>query len=328
MRSDIIAYIILTITMIIWGTTDPLGKWMVRVTIGPTIPPIMIAFLRYIFATILFVVILQIQEKSLHFEFVKKHIGLLILMGLLSVSIYQIGYFYGLDYTAASDASLIISFAPIWVLLLTLIVFKEPLTRNKLVGAIISTIGVIIIIGFSPNIHEPNRLLGDGLILFSTLSYASYGVVLQYLLKDYENLNIPKPKSLTIITWVSIFGLLTMLPAMIILSPSYLTNFNLYLQIPERIWLGTVYLVIFATVLANAMLVKGISMIKASRTAVFANLIPIVAIILSALFLAEKIDPLVDFLSFFLIVLGIFLVNRKKEELNETMLEKNEILLS
>ena len=162
MRTDFIAYLILTVTMVIWGTTDPLGKWMVRVTIGPTIPPIMIALLRYIIATVIFIIILQAQEKSLHFEFAKKHLGILILMGLLSVSIYQIGYFYGLDYTAASDASLIISFAPIWVLLLTLIVFKEPLTTNKMAGVIISTIGVIVIIGFSPNIHEPNRLLGDG----------------------------------------------------------------------------------------------------------------------------------------------------------------------
>ena len=245
-------------------------------------------------------------------------------MGLLSVSIYQIGYFYGLDYTAASDASLIISFAPIWVLLLTLIVFKEPLTTNKMAGVIISTIGVFVKNGFSTKIHEPNRLLGDGLILFSTLSYASYGVVLQYLMKDYENLSIPQPTPLTIITWVSIFGLLSMLPPMIILSPSYLKNFNLYLQIPERIWLGIIYLVLFATVLANVMLVKGISLIKASRTAIFANLIPIVAIILSAIFLAEKIDPVVDFLSFFLIVFGIILVNRKQKQINGKVLTNTE----
>ena len=143
-------------------------------------------------------------------------------------------------------------------------------------------------------------------------------------MKDYENLSIPQPTPLTIITWVSIFGLLSMLPPMIILSPSYLKNFNLYLQIPERIWLGIIYLVLFATVLANVMLVKGISLIKASRTAIFANLIAIVAIILSAIFLAEKIDPVVDFLSFFLIVFGIILVNRKQKQINGKVLTNTE----
>lgn len=325
MKNDIIAYLILTATMVIWGTTDPLGKWMVRASIGPTIPPLMIALIRYFFATILFLIILQLQEHSVHFDFVKKHFRILILMGLLSVSVYQIFYFYGLDYTAASDASLIISFAPLYVLLLTVIVFKEPLTTNKLAGVLIGTIGVIIIIGFSPNIHEPNRLLGDGLVILSMISYASYGVVVQYLMKDYEIENLPKPSPITITTWVAVFGLATTIPAMFILSPSYLTNPNLYLVIPDRIWFGIIYLVVFATILANIMLVKGVSLIKASRTAIFANLIPITAIFLSAIFLHEKIDPIVDFLSFFLIVVGILLVNRNKEQTVDELSSTSEI---
>lgn len=324
MKTDIIAYIILSATMVIWGTTDPLGKWMVRASIGPTIPPLMIALMRYLLATIIFLIFLKFHEHTLHFDFAKKHFGILILMGLLTVSLYQISYLYGLDYTAASDASLILSFAPIYVLLLTVIVFKEPLTSNKLLGVLLGTIGVIIIISFSPNVHEPNRLLGDGLIIISMISYASYGVVVQYLMKGYEKENLPKPSTITITTWVSVFGLVTTIPAMIVLSPSYLTNFNLYLVIPVRIWLGIIYLVLFATILANVMLVKGVSLIKASRTAIFANLIPITAIFLSALFLHEKISPIVDFLSFFLIVIGILLVNRNKEQMVDELLSTNE----
>lgn len=311
LKLDFTAYIILSLTMVIWGITDPLGKWMVRITIGPTIPPLMIALLRDFFGTVGFILILYYRERSIHFSFVKKHFKILLLMGILSVTIYQLGYFYGLDNTAASDAALILGFAPIWVLLLTFFTFHEPVTSKKLIGTIMSLIGVLIIIGFSPNVNEPNRLLGDGLIILSMISYASYGVIIQYLLKDYEGEREKlKPSTLTIITWVTIFGFICLLPFTIILTPSYITNINLYFEIPERIWFGIIYLVVFATILANLMFVKGVSLIKASRTAIFANLIPLIAIITSALFLNEKIDPIVNTLSFFLVLGGVFLVNR------------------
>ena len=327
MKSDTIAYLVLTITMLIWGVTDPVGKWMVRVSIGPSIPPVMIGFVRYFFATIGFILILRYREKSLHLPFLHKYFGLLLLMGLLSVTIYQIAYLYGLDYTAASDASLIIAAAPIWVLLLTFFIFNEPLTTKKVFGVVISFIVVLLIIGFSPNVHEPNRLLGDVLIILSMVAYASYGVVLQYMLRSIDRDHLPKPSTLTIITWVSVLGFISTIPFLMILTPNYVTNINIYLQIPERIWLGIIFLVVFATLLANLMFVQGISIIKASRTAIFANLIPLVAIITSVLFLGERFNVIVDTLSFFFIIFGVFLVNNgeKLDTENVTTFEKKSL---
>ena len=308
MKSDYFAYSILVCTMVIWGITDPLGKWMVRNTIGPTIPPVMIGFIRYFFGALAFFAILKYKENSIHLDFVKKNLTILVIMGLLSVTIYQIAYLYGLDYTAASDASLIMAVAPAWVLLLTFVFFKESLTLKKGLGVIISFLGAIIIIEYSPNTTEPNRVFGDCLILLSILAYASYGVVLQYMLKSFEQQQ-QKPSTLTIITWVSFFGFIGTAPFLIVLSPNYILDPILYLQIPMRIWEGIIFLVVFATVIANLFIVEGITLIKASRTAIFANLIPLIAIITSALFLGERFDPVVDSLSFIFIVGGVYFVN-------------------
>lgn len=309
-NSDFSAYMLIIATMIIWGTTEVVGKWIVRDTAGPTIPPMMIALLRFFIAVCCFFVLLKMREKSFHLAFVKKHFFLLVFMGLLSVTIYQLGYLYGLSYTAASDASLIVGTAPILVLLLSAIVFKESITWKKFFGTLLGFLGILLIIGFSPNVHEPDRLLGDGLILITVISYGSYSIALQYLMNQYKSNDPNKPSSLNTLTWVSFFGFITTLPIAFILSPDYLTNLTLYLVIPERIWIGTLYLAIIATVLAYVMFAEGIFRLTASRVAIFGNLIPLVGIILAAIFLQEKIDPIAHIFSLILISAGVILVNR------------------
>ena len=146
-------------------------------------------------------------------------------------------------------------------------------------------------------------------------AYASYGVVLQYLLKSFEQQQQQqKPSTLTIITWVSFFGFIGTTPFLIVLSPNYILDPILYLQIPMRIWEGFVFLVVFAAVIANLFIVEGITLIKASRTAIFANLIPLIAIITSALFLREKFEPVVDILLFIFIVGGDHIVTVKAQK--------------
>ena len=65
-NQDIIAYILLILTMIIWGGTWPLGRWLVAKDVGgETIPPLMIATIRYFLAIICFFLILKYKERNL-----------------------------------------------------------------------------------------------------------------------------------------------------------------------------------------------------------------------------------------------------------------------
>ena len=84
------AYVLMILTAIIWGGTWPLGRWLVSEEVGgATIPPFMIAFIRYILAVISFFVILKIRERTINWNFAKKNWKPLLLMGVLSVTIYQ-----------------------------------------------------------------------------------------------------------------------------------------------------------------------------------------------------------------------------------------------
>ena len=95
-RQEIIAYLLLILTMVIWGGTWPLGRWLVSVEVGgATIPPFMIAVIRYFLAIVCFLLILKFKEGIMNWQFAKENWKILTVMGLLSVTIYQTGYLLG-----------------------------------------------------------------------------------------------------------------------------------------------------------------------------------------------------------------------------------------
>ena len=318
------AYGLLMFTMIIWGSTWPLGRYITSAQYGKVIPNIIIAVLRYYIVVPLFLVILKIRERSFRFSFVKKHYKELLVMGIFSVTFYQIGYLYGESFTSSSDAALIVSTSPIWALLITIFFFKYRINKEKILGTIIAFIGVLIIVGFSPNVDVENRLLGNALILFAAISYATYTVLLKQLMIKYDNDDPNKPSSLAMITWISAFGTITTIPVAFMFSSDYMLNFNLYFSIPERIWFGILYLAFFSTILAYLAYVEGVNRLDANRSIIFVNFIPLIGILLSGIFLHEKIDIIVHTLSLILIATGVTLVNLKKTPRNSKIVMASE----
>jgi drug/metabolite transporter (DMT)-like permease len=306
-RSPLKAYFLLVIATIIWGGSWPLGRWLVSEDIGgETIPPLIIAVVRYFIVIWCFLVLLKWREGSLNFSLVKSNWKPIVLMGFTSVTIYQIGYLIGEYYTAASDASLIVASNPIWVFILAGIFLKEGLGIKKIMGGILAFLGVMLVVGFSPNIDVPNRILGDLYILMAALGYSVYTVVYRNYMNNFSSLE--KPSSLFVISWVSFFGFLLTTPIALVLSPKYL-NPLLYFQIPERIWYGVAYLAFLSTIGAYWFYLEGIKRLNASRAAIFINLVPVFGVTFSVIFLGELINPLIHFSAFLLISAGVVFVN-------------------
>jgi len=224
-KQEIIAYILLILTMVIWGGTWPLGRWLVSEEVGgATIPPFMIAAIRYFLAIICFFLILKFKEGTLNWRFAKENWRILAIMGSLSVTIYQAGYLFGEIFTAASDASIMVATNAIWVVILSSIFLKTELfTWKKAAGTLLAFLAVILVVGFSPNLDVLNRILGDILILAAALAYATYTVITRYFLnKTKSKIESHQPSSIWIMTWVSFFGFLTTTPIALIISPEYL----------------------------------------------------------------------------------------------------------
>ncbi|MHA2247597.1 MAG: DMT family transporter [Candidatus Hodarchaeales archaeon] len=312
-RYELGAYLFLLATALIWAGTWPLGRWLVSEEVGgETIPPMMIASIRYILAVPCFFFILKIREKNLNISFLRNHWKIFLFMGLTSVTIYQAGYLFGEISTSASDAVVIVSSHPTLVLIFASLILRiEKLNRMRIFGTLLSFSGILLIFLFSPNDDVSNRILGDILIFLGAIFYAMYIVTSRFFLNKCE-IGSYQPSSLYIITWVSFFGLLTTIPVALILNPEYIYNPTLYFLIPERVWFGVAYLAFMSTILGYWFYLEGVKRLSASRAAIFQNLVPIFGVILSIVLLGEIFDPLIHVSSILLIIGGITLVNRGK----------------
>jgi len=318
-KQEIIAYVLLILTTIIWGGTWPLGRWLVSEEVGgATIPPFMIAVIRYFLAVICFFLILRFKEGTLNWQFAKKNWKILALMGLLSVTIYQAGYLIGELLTSASDASIMVATNAVWVIIISSAFLKtERFAWRKMVGSLLAFTAVVIVVGFSPNVNVANRILGDIMILLAAFAYATYTVISRFFLnKTREDTELYQPSSIWIMTWVSLFGFLITTPIALIISPEFIIPAT-YLTIPPRVWIGISYLAFISTIGAYTFYLEGVKRLNASRAAIFQALVPLFGVLFSAVFLQENFDVFVYPFALLLVVLGIILVNRSSSRVEK-----------
>lgn len=300
-------YAKLIVTMILWGIAWPVGRLLAGGSTPATqLPPVSIAAIRYAIVVPVFLLILWLREHSVRIY--REWIGTFVVLGILNTTLYQLFFLFGVKYAAASDDSLVIGVGPVLVAVLASFIIKEPLTRLKIAGLLSGLAGIGIIASLSPNLNVSNRLLGIGLVFGGATVYAFYTVLLRRFIKakPAETISEHKPSSLAIITWISIFGWLFLLPLSILEMPwNYVWDIGA--------WVGILYLALLSTVIGYFFYVEGVSKIGAGRTAIFGNLIPVFGVVSSFLLLGENIS-IWHGVSFLLIFLGVLLVNKTPRE--------------
>lgn len=138
------ARIYIIASMVIFGT---IGVFVRNINL----PSGEIALYRAVLAVILIGIYLLSKPSvlaSLDRAALKKELPLLILSGI-AVGINWILLFEAYKYTTVSVATLSYYFAPVLVTVLAPILFKERLTRRQILCFIMSTIGLILIIGIT-----------------------------------------------------------------------------------------------------------------------------------------------------------------------------------
>jgi drug/metabolite transporter (DMT)-like permease len=287
----------LVLTMVLWGIAWPVGRLLVA-----GLPPISIAVIRYAIVVPVFLVLLWLREHS--FNLPRHWIPTFIFLGVLNTALYQAFFLFGVRYAAASDDSLVIGVGPVLIAIMASLVISEPLTRLKIAGLLSGLAGVGIIALLSPNLNVPDRILGISLVLGGALSYAMYTVFLRKFINQHPTTTErTRPSSLALITWISLFGWIFLIPLSLLEQP-----WTYAWDIPS--WIGILYLALLSTVIGYLFYVEGVQQIGASRSAIFGNLVPVFGVLSSALILNEKVN-IWHAASFALIFLGVLLVNRQ-----------------
>lgn len=205
---------------------------------------------------------------------------------------------FGLRYISAAAAGVIIGASPAITAFLSSVLIRDVPFRVVATGCTISFAGVVLVSGAGgENAVEENPWLGGTLVVLGLISWALYTIGGRRTMERFSPLTV---------NWT------TLLISILLQIPLLWTDQKVMTvglgSVPMAGWLALGYLIIFATALGQQAWLYGVNGVGPSRAGVFVNLIPVSALILSALVLSERIG-LKELAGIVLILAGVWLVN-------------------
>ena len=110
----------LFLVAVIWGFGWPAGR-----VVANDILPFTASWLRYVIATVSFLIFLRLTGQWMFPN--RAEWGRIFLIGFFSTVVYQAFFMYGMQFTAAGDASLMITFNPLFTTILAVIFLGEKM---------------------------------------------------------------------------------------------------------------------------------------------------------------------------------------------------------
>ena len=294
MNKNNLAYGLLVLTTIFWSGNFIVGK----AASFYQIPPFSLNFYRWFFAGL---IILPFTYKEIinKKKYVMENIGLFIILGITSITIFNSIVYYSLYYSQVITGVLMISTIPVWIILISFFLKIEKTNSYQIIGVALSLLGVISIITKIDLelIKNLNFNKGDISMVIAMLAWAIFSSLLKK--KKYEISQI------SLLQVVIIFGLMFLLP--IYLIELYLGN---TIKLNKPFYLTLTYVVFFPGILSFLFWIKGISIIGANRSGIFLHLMPIIGTILAMMIFKEQF-MYYHLIGAIFIIAGISLSNKK-----------------
>lgn len=237
----------------------------------------------------------------------KKHIPLFVLGGLFQPFLYFIFETYTYQaFDSPTIAEALLSLQPLLAPLFAFVILREQITRNNIIGILLSTIGVMLLL----LVGTDNFALGSpwGILLaFITVSMSvSYSIVLRRIPTHYS--------PLTIVFYVQLFSLCLFYPLWGFTELNQLLHQTTQLLHITTPLLAVLYLAIFASVTAFILFCYTVRQIGVTRANLFNNVRPIFTALLMW-WIFDEILPVGKLIGIFIIIAGLFIscIQRTKQ---------------
>lgn len=285
MKRKKIPHLLAIILMVMWSLSYLSIKVIVQ-----EISPALSAFYRFAVAAVILFTVLKLKfpkEKILREDKFKLALG-----GLFGIAIYFIFENYSVAYTSASNVAILIASIPVFTLFSQRIIYKEKMTYGKFFGAILSLVGIIIIVASKESVNLFSKgNIGDLMALGAVFSWMIYNTVCSNFKGNY--------RSITISTYQIIWGSL-------FLSPSLFFN---TVQMPSmKVVLNIVFLSIFCSCIGYVIYVYCLKELGTTVITTYINLQPIMSLIAAAIILNEVIT-IWQVMGCTIIIVGVTLVS-------------------
>jgi drug/metabolite transporter (DMT)-like permease len=209
----------------------------------------------------------------------RRHIPRILLVSFASVVGYHLSLNYAETIVSSGLAGLLISFGPIFIVLLSGIFLKEKIGMKLMLALALAVAGAFIL-----SINADLTFLqitGPFAVILAAFMYSVFSVGSKPLVQSYG--------ALPVAIWVAVIGTVFTLPLM---SWSFFAQIG---ALSPLGWVSVLYLAILSTVVANMILYTLISNRAVSRLSVQLYLVPLVSLIGGILLLSESFSALTVF---------------------------------
>lgn len=251
----------------VWGTSFTVSKLALRF-----VPPLSLAWIRFVLASVILFVWLIIRHESLRLS--RDAFGTMVLGGILGYTLNHIFENVGLALSTASEISLMMGAFPVLSLLVEGLVYRRRFSRTATIGILLSVIGVLLII--DPRSLggglDGKRLLGDGLIILSGVCWAFYSILVKKLSHDCSAGKTAM--------FQMFFGSIVLLPLVGVFErPAF--------PVPASAVWAIIYLAVFCSVVGYSLYNYGVARMQSTQAVNILNLIPVFGVLTSWVLLHE-----------------------------------------
>lgn len=294
--------IFILIAGILWGT---IGIF-VRSLNELGLEAMQLVFIRaLITAVVLLVGVLIYDRKLLKIKF--RDLWCFMGTAILSILFFYYFYFVTIEKASLAVAAVLLYTAPIFVMLMSLVLFKEKLTGKKIAACAMAFAGCSLVAGIfdgGGNALSPTALLTG---LLSGFGYALYSIFSRFALnKGYS--------SVTITVYTFLIACLCMLP-----FADYEVIGAAIASKPGTAVLGSVGLSLFVTVIPYLLYTAGLTTVNSSKASIMASVEPVMACVVSVAVFRESMS-LFGAVGIVLVIAAIIVLNlqtaKRKSDIN------------
>ena len=235
-----------------------------------------------------------------------KDIPFFVLIGVGSVFAMSTLYMTAIERTTAAVAAVLLYTSPIFILIASVILFKEKITRLKLLSLGLVVLGVVFVSGIIGGGEQTVDFFGVGAGLLAGIVYAAYSILCTYALRKYS--------SMTVTAYSFLFAAIANLLAADL--PDICTTVVGAPGIPA-VLLVMLGLGVITAVLPFTLYTLGLSHVEAGRAGILACIEPMTATLCSVFLLHEPCAG-IQWAGILLILVAVVLLQIKPKKKENT----------
>jgi drug/metabolite transporter (DMT)-like permease len=206
-----------------------------------------------------------------------KLLGRIAIAGILGITTNQSLYLFGLQHTTAVNATILVTTAPIFTVLGSLLFGLGRPSKLKLSGIALAAIGAIYLVDPLRLSLGPGEALGNFLILLGMLCYAAYFLLSKSIVAEND--------AIAVTTYMMMFAAVAVLP----IGVPALAGAELH-GIAPTIWWLVGYVVVFPTIFTYFLNLWALKRVSSNTVATYTYLQPLFAALSSPWVLGESLS--------------------------------------